>query len=176
MRRDGVSVKYIVRSSGLQPMPFAIVTKALSIARTRKPGSMQYSPPIAEPSLRSIVPAQKRPARSVLPSLKRSSPSSTPSSHFTSPPGLSSVAKPLRKAKRKPPSLRSANDPGGLGSGQCSAWRAPGCQVHSDGLEISIHQRRLSSGHQSAPSPSTFRQSTTHHASTERDSSSGVWL
>src|SRR5688572_476964 len=175
MRLDGVSVKYIDLSSGLQPMPFEMVTKPLSCARTRKPASTQYRLPIGEASLRSMVPAQKRPARSVLPSLKRSSPSSSACSHFTSPPGLSSVASPLRNANKKPPSLRSANDPGGFGSGQCSSF-APGCQVHSDGLEMSIHHRRLSTGHQSAPSPSTFRQSTTHCAFTERRSSSGVWL
>src|SRR5918992_2647502 len=175
MRRDGVSVKYITRSSGLQPMPLEMV-KPLSTGCARSVASTRYKRPIGEPSLRSMVPAQKRPARSVLPSLKRSSPSSSPSTQRSSPPGRSSVARPLRNAKRKPPFLRNANDPGGLGSGQCSTLLVAGSQLHSDGLEISIHHRRLSSAHQSAPSPSTFLQSTIHAASTDANALLRTWL
>src|SRR3981189_3316130 len=57
MRREGVSVKYIARSSGLQPMPLEMV-KPRSIAVARNPGSRRSSRPTApaEPAIRGARP------------------------------------------------------------------------------------------------------------------------
>ena len=57
--------------------------------------------------------------------------------------------------------------PGGFGSGQWSTRSARGSKRQSDGLEMSIHQSRRSCGHHTAPSPSTFLQSTAQVAWTE---------
>ena len=108
-------MKYSVRSSGLQPMPFEISEAAIH-RRDAEPAL----DPIELPDRRGELAVERagpEPARAIdLAVVEALSPSFNPgrSSQRSSSPSSASVAKPLRNAIRKPPSSRSAEQPLGL--------------------------------------------------------------
>jgi hypothetical protein len=124
MRCCPESERYMVASSGLQPIPFEMI-RSVSIRAQVPSASRRYSDPSGSTSSWCRVPAQNRPARSTAPSLNRFSGRSGSGSctGVRFPVSRSSRVNPLRSATRAPPEFRRASAP--ISDGRLQSFRRP---------------------------------------------------